>query len=59
MKETVDAIFSELAKCPEINLLYEKWCELEYQKYKTYTLKEKEFPPLTDIVYQLDNQTVI
>ena len=48
VKETVDAIFSELAKCPEINFLYEKWCELERQKYKTYTLKEKEFPSLTE-----------
>lgn len=48
VKETVDAIFSELAKCPEINFLYEKWCELERQKYKTYTLKEKEFSSLTE-----------
>jgi len=48
VKETVDAIFSELAKCPEINFLYEKWCELERQKYKTYTLKEKEFPSLME-----------
>lgn len=48
VKETVDAIFSELAKNPEINFLYEKWCELERQKYKTYTLKEKEFPSLTE-----------
>ncbi|MDO4156104.1 MAG: MobP3 family relaxase [Oscillospiraceae bacterium] len=48
VKETVDAIFSELAKCPEINFLYEKWCELERQKYKTYTLKEKELPFLTE-----------
>jgi len=48
VKETVNEIFSELAKCPEINFLYEKWCELERQKYKTYTLKEKEFPSLTE-----------
>lgn len=48
VKKTVDAIFSKLAKCPEINFLYEKWCELERQKYKTYTLKEKEFPSLTE-----------
>ncbi len=26
--------------------LYDKWCELERQKYKVYTQKEKEFPPL-------------
>lgn len=48
VKETVDAIFSELEKCPEINLLYERWCELERQKYKMYTLKEKEFPSLKE-----------
>ena len=46
VKETVDKIFKELSKEKSIQSLYEKWCELERQKYKTYTLKEKEFPPL-------------
>ena len=46
VKETVDAIFKELSKDKSIQSLYEKWCELERQKYKTYTQKEKEFPPL-------------
>lgn len=60
VKETVDAIFSELAKCPEINFLYEKWCELERQKYKTYTLKEKEFPSLTEnkSFYSIRNEII-
>jgi len=48
VKDTVNALFSELAKDTNIQLLYEKWCELESQKYKTYTQKEKVFPPLYD-----------
>lgn len=47
-KETVNAIFSELAKDKNIQSLYDKWCELESQKYKTYTQKEKVFPPLNE-----------
>ena len=35
-----------LSQEENISELYEKWCELERQKYKTYTQKEKEFPPL-------------
>lgn len=46
IKETVDRIFSELAETPQITAMYEKWCELERAKYKTYTLKEKDIPPL-------------
>lgn len=46
VKEIVDKVFKELSKDKNIQSLYEKWCELERQKYKTYTLKEKEFPPL-------------
>ncbi len=48
VKETVNAIFAEIARNPSIDLIYEKWCELERQKYKTYTHKEKEFPSLTE-----------
>ena len=29
IKETVDRIFSEMAKTPLIKAMYEKWCELE------------------------------
>lgn len=46
IKETVDRIFSELAENPQITAMYEKWYELERAKYKTYTLKEKDMPPL-------------
>ncbi|HEZ7986809.1 MAG TPA: MobP3 family relaxase [Ruminococcus sp.] len=46
IKETVDRIFSELAKTPQIKAMYEKWCELERAKYKTYTQREKDIPPL-------------
>jgi len=48
VKETVNSIFSELAKDDNIRQLYEKWCSLESLKYKTYTQKEKELPPLVD-----------
>lgn len=48
VKKTVNEIFSELAKNENIDQFYEKWCELERLKYKTYTQKEKELPPLTD-----------
>ncbi len=46
IKETVDRIFSELAENPQITAMYEKWCELERAKYKTYKQKEKDMPPL-------------
>ena len=48
VKETVNSIFSELAKDDNIRQLYEKWCSLECFKYKSYTQKEKELPPLVD-----------
>ncbi|MFQ7568581.1 MAG: MobP3 family relaxase [Ruminococcus bicirculans (ex Wegman et al. 2014)] len=48
VKETVNSIFSELAKDNNIRQLYEKWCSLERLKCKTYTQKEKELPVLTD-----------
>ena len=48
VKETVNSIFSELAKGNNIRQLYEKWCSLESLKYKSYTQKEKELPPLVD-----------
>lgn len=47
IKETVNKIFSELAKDENIQQLYEKWCSLERLKYKTYTLKETELPELS------------
>ena len=48
VKETVNNIFSELARDESVRQLYEKWCSLERLKYKTYTQKEKELPALTD-----------
>ena len=48
IKETVNKIFSELAKDENIQQLYDKWCSLERLKCKTYTQKEKELPPLVD-----------
>ena len=48
IKETVNKIFSELAKDENIQQLYEKWCSLERLKYKTYTQKEAELPKLVD-----------
>ncbi len=48
VKETVNSIFSVLAKDENIQQLYEKWCSLERLKYKTYTQKEKDIPPLVD-----------
>ena len=48
LKETVNKIFSELAKDENIQQLYDKWCSLERLKYKTYTQKEAELPELVD-----------
>ncbi|MGN0613745.1 MAG: MobP3 family relaxase [Porcipelethomonas sp.] len=48
VKQTVNDIFSELARDENIRQLYEKWCDLERLKYKTYTQKEKELPALTE-----------
>ena len=46
IKKTMDEIFRILSQDENISALYEKWCELERQKYKVYAQKEKEFPPL-------------
>lgn len=48
VKRTVDDILAELAKDKQVSQLYEKWCELERLKYKIYTQRESELPPLTD-----------
>ena len=48
VKETVNNIFLELARDENVRQLYEKWCDLERLKCKTYTQKEKELPALTD-----------
>lgn len=60
VKETVNDIFAEIARNSSIDLLYEKWCELERQKYKTYTQKEKDFPPLTEnkVFHSIRNEII-
>lgn len=60
IKETVNKIFSELAKDENIQQLYDKWCSLERLKYKTYTQKEMELPELVDNkVFQLVRNMII
>ena len=46
VKETVDRIVAELAKNPVLKKMYAEWCELEQQKYETYTSAVQKFPPL-------------
>ena len=48
VKQTVNEILSMLSDDENIKQIYEKWCELENLKHKTYTLKPKTFPPLTE-----------
>lgn len=48
VKQTVDDIFLLLAQDKNVQELYDKWCEFESAKYRTYTQKEKKFPSLTE-----------
>ena len=48
VKQTVDEIFLELSKNEHIRDLYDKWCEFEKAKYRFYTAKEIDLPPLVD-----------
>lgn len=48
VKKTVDAIVSCLAENPAIQKMYSEWCELEREKYFTYTGAVKSFPPLSE-----------
>ncbi len=48
VKETVDRIVAELAKNPVLKKMYEEWCDLEQQKYETYTSAVQKFPPLEE-----------
>ena len=48
VKRTIDDILFELAKNKQIAQLYERWCELERLKYKIYTQKEPDIPPLAE-----------
>lgn len=48
VKKTVDEIVGELAKNPVLKKMYEEWCELERQKYETYTSVVQTFPTLAE-----------
>lgn len=48
VKKTVDEIVAELAKNPVLKKMYEEWCEMERQKYETYTSAVQTFPALAD-----------
>lgn len=46
VKKTVDQIVAELVNNPVLKKMYAEWCELEQQKYETYTSAVQKFPPL-------------
>lgn len=48
VKKAVDAIVSCLAENSAIQKMYSEWCELEREKYFTYTGAVKSFPPLAE-----------
>lgn len=48
VKKTVDQIVAELAENPVLKKMYDEWCELEQQKYETYTSAVQKFPPLEE-----------
>ena len=47
-KKMVDQIVAELAKTPALQKMYALWCELEQQKYSTYTSAVPSFPTLEE-----------
>lgn len=70
VKKTVDQIVAELAKNPVLKRMYDEWCELEQQKYETYTSAVQKLSPLEEnkvfkpiknaviqAVLQMDNPT--
>ena len=48
VKKTVDQIVAKLAQNPVMKKMYDEWCELEQQKYETYTGAVQKFPPLEE-----------
>ena len=48
VKKTVDQIVAVLAQNPVLKKMYEQWCELERQKYETYTSAVPKLPPLEE-----------
>lgn len=48
VKKTVNDIVAVLAQNPVLKKMYEQWCELEQQKYETYTSAVPKLPPLEE-----------
>ncbi len=48
VKQTVDNIVALLARNSVLKKMYEQWCELERQKYETYTSAVPKLPPLEE-----------
>ena len=48
VKKTVDNIIALLAQNSVLKKMYEQWCELERQKYETYTSAVPKLPPLEE-----------
>ena len=48
VKKTVDQIVAELVNNPVLKKMYAEWCELERQKYETYTSAVQKFLPLEE-----------
>lgn len=48
VKKTVNDIVAVLAQNSVLKKMYEQWCELERQKYETYTSAVPKLPPLEE-----------
>lgn len=48
VKKTVVQVVAELAKNSVLKKMYDEWCNLEQQKYETYTSAVQKFPPLEE-----------
>lgn len=48
VKKTVDQIVAILAQNSVLKKMYDEWCELEQQKYETYTSAVPKLPPLEE-----------
>lgn len=48
VKKTVDQIIAVLAQNSVLKKMYEQWCELERQKYETYTSAVPKLPPMEE-----------
>ena len=60
VKKTVDQIVAELANNPVLKKMYAEWCELEQQKFETYTSAVQKFPPLEENkVFKLIKNAII